>query len=113
MAENKLEKLINEIMAECEADGEPVTREEAEDMAKMELNAKAERHYEQSDKQRKQVAKERKVDTAKKAILDEVEKMVEEIGGEDITTKTETEVGFTLNGAKYTLKLTRHRPPKR
>ena len=35
----KLEKLIEKIMKECEQDGEPVTREEAEEMAKMELKA--------------------------------------------------------------------------
>ena len=34
------EKLINQIMAEAETDGEPVTREEAEEMAEMEIKAK-------------------------------------------------------------------------
>jgi len=37
---DKFEKLVKEIMAEALADGEPVTREEAEEMAKMELGAK-------------------------------------------------------------------------
>ena len=37
-----MEKLIAKIMAECEADGEPVTREEAEEMAKMESLAERE-----------------------------------------------------------------------
>lgn len=35
----KFEKLVEKIMRECEQDGEPVTREEAEEMAKMELKA--------------------------------------------------------------------------
>lgn len=112
MAEAKLEKLINEIMAECEADGEPVTREEAEEMARMEINSKSERHYEQSDKKRKQAKKERKVDETKKSMLAEFKKTVEEIGGESIRTKTETEIAFVYGGDDYTLKLTRHRKPK-
>ena len=34
------EKLILQIMKECEADGEPITREEAEEMVEMEIKAK-------------------------------------------------------------------------
>ena len=34
------EKLILEIMKEAEADGEPLTREEAEEVAEMEIKAK-------------------------------------------------------------------------
>jgi len=37
---DKLEKLARQIMKECEQDGEPVTLEEAMEMAKMELGAK-------------------------------------------------------------------------
>ena len=49
MDDQKLEKLILEIMKEAEADGEPVTREEAKEMAEMELKAKKDcRRYEQS-----------------------------------------------------------------
>lgn len=52
-----LEKLTAKIMKECEADGEPVTKEEAEEMAKMELKASGNRHYEQSEKPRRQPRK--------------------------------------------------------
>jgi hypothetical protein len=38
--DNKFEKLVLEIMKEAEKDGEPVTREEAEEMAKMEIGSK-------------------------------------------------------------------------
>jgi len=37
---DRFEKLVLKIMKECEADGEPVTREEAEEMARMEIGAK-------------------------------------------------------------------------
>lgn len=37
---DKLEKLAKQIMKECEQDGEPVTLEEAMEMARMEIGAK-------------------------------------------------------------------------
>ena len=37
---DKKEKLILQLMEEAEKDGEPITREEAEEMARMELSAK-------------------------------------------------------------------------
>ena len=40
MSTKSMEKLIKQIMAEAEADGEPVTKEEAQEMAEMELKAK-------------------------------------------------------------------------
>lgn len=40
------EKLIARIMRECEKDGEPVTKEEAEQIAEMEIRAFQNRHYE-------------------------------------------------------------------
>ena len=57
-----LEKLTAKIMKECEADGEPVTREEAEEMAEMEIKTGNIKRYEKSDAPRKKVTKERKVD---------------------------------------------------
>lgn len=47
------DKLIEKIMKECEQDGESVTREEAEEMAEMEIKANGIKHYEKSDKPRK------------------------------------------------------------
>ena len=43
------EKLIEQIMKECEADGEPITREEAEEMAEMEIKAKGIKNYTQAE----------------------------------------------------------------
>ena len=62
---DKFEKLVNQIMAETEADGEPVTREEAEEMAKMELGAKEIKNNKQRDKpkqERKQKEKKKEED---------------------------------------------------
>ena len=40
------EKMILQIMEECEKEGEPVTREEAEEMAEMEIKANGIKRYE-------------------------------------------------------------------
>jgi len=107
------EKLIAEIMRECEKDGEPVTEEEAAAMADMEIKAKGISHYEKSDKPRKQSTRERKVDDVKRRILDECAGLLETLGAIGIETKTETEIMFHFDGAEYSLKLIRHRPPKK
>lgn len=102
------EKLIAEIMAECEKDGEPITRAEAEEMADMEIKAKGIKNYVQAEPEKKvRKPKERKVDTDKKAILEIVAKALAENG---LTAEMENEVA--LHFGEYTLKLTRHRPKK-
>jgi len=65
------EKLVTSIMKECENNGEPVTREEAEEMAKMELGAKEISHYAQSTEPRKKSEKPKtvKVSDNKKSIF--------------------------------------------
>ena len=102
------EKLILQIMKECEADGEPIPREEAEEMAEMEIKAKGLKHYEQSEKPRKKPTRERKVDTDKLEILKRVKCLLEDYGYE-----VELEKEVALHFGEYTLKLTRHRPQKK
>ena len=107
-----LEKLTEKIMKECEADGEPVTKEEAREMAEMELKASGNRHYEQSEKPRKVVKKERKVDETKKRLLTDCRVLLEGLGAQTLSVKTETEIVFLFNGDEYSLKLVKHRPKK-
>lgn len=108
----EMEKLIEKIMKEFEADGEPVTREEAEEIAKLELKAKAngERRYEQSEKKAK-AEKVRKVDETKKALFEIIIGSLEEVV-ENGTLKNEVEYSFDHEGERYTLKLTKHRKAK-
>lgn len=105
---NDFEKLVKSIMAECEKDGEPVTREEAEEMAKMELGAKDIKNYTQATNEKKKGTRERKIDESKKALLEILRKALEKCG---ITATAENEVKlhFTFDNAKYTVTLTKHR----
>ena len=107
------EQLVERIMRECEQDGEPVTREEAEEMAEMEIKANGLKRYEKSDKPRKQTKKERKVDETKGHLLACCKTLLEGLGASILSVKTETEISFTFGENQYTLKLIKHRPKKR
>ena len=94
-----------------EDDNNDFIGDEGEEMQK---KAKEIRRYEKKEvaptKEKK--VKERKVDNDKLFLLSAVKDL---FGGLEInsTMKTETELSFSYNGAEYTLKLTKHRPPKK
>ena len=106
------EKLIEEIMKECEKEGEPITRAEAEEMAEMELKAQGIPHYEKSDKPRKVSQKERKVNTVKKRILTDCRVLIEGLGAKITETINERELVFFFEGKSYSLKLIEHNRKK-
>ena len=106
------EQLTDVILKQCEKDGEPVTREEAEEMAEMEIKSGAAKHYEKSDKPRTVSTKPRKVDATKKRLLADCRVLLEGLGAKVLSVKTETEVVFTFDGDEYSLKLVKHRPKK-
>lgn len=88
--------------------------EETEETKKAikEAEKNAPRRYEKTG-ERKKAVKVRKVDETKGMLLDEVSALVEDLGAVVINRKTETETTFTYEGATYTFKLTKHRPPKK
>lgn len=106
------EKMVLQIMEECEKEGEPVTREEAEEMAEMEIKASGNRRYEKSDKPRKKTTRERKVDPTKKHILDCCRILLEGMNADILNIKTETEITFLFDNEEYSLKLIKHRKKK-
>lgn len=103
------EKLVERIMAECAKDGEPVTKEEAEQMAEMEIKASNLSSYVKSNKPRKPSTRKRKVDETKKRILTYCRIPLEGAGAVVTSTKTETEISFTFEEEEYSLKLVKHR----
>lgn len=108
----RLEKLAFSIFKEMEKDGEPVTMEEAREMAKMEINSKELcRRYEKSDKPRTTI-RERKVDANKKAILDKIYICLEEAGIAIDNVQNETTISFHYKKDSYSLKLVKHRKKK-
>ena len=103
------EKLIESIMRECEKEGEPVTKEEAAEMAEMEIKSGSIKRYEKSDKPRKKAEKVRKVDAEKAHILGCIKNLLVGMKADIESIKTETEVAFIYNDNSYTVKLTKHR----
>ena len=110
-----VEKLDISIFEACELILEEEGKiEETEETKKAikEAEKNAPRRYEKTG-ERKKVIKVRKVDETKGMLLDEVSALVEDLGAVVINRKTETETTFTYEGATYTFKLTKHRPPKK
>lgn len=109
------EKLIENIMAECAKDGEPITREEAEEMAEMEIKANGIKNYTQSDVEKKPRKKrEVKKDPTKVNLIEHFFNWLLTTPLEDVTIVNEQrEITFVLNNETYSLVLTKHRAPKK
>ena len=74
--------------------------------------AKSVKRYEQAEKPRKKTVKERKVDEEKKHLINI---LVTSLNSEvsNISVKNEAEISFICNENSYTIKLVKHRPPKK
>lgn len=107
-----LEKLAEKIMIECEKEGEPVTKQEALEMAEMEIKANGIKRYEKSDKPRKKSIRERKIDETKKRILSAIKVLIDGMGADITNVKTETEITFNFNDEEYSIKIIKHRKKK-
>ena len=75
--------------------------------------AKEVKRYEKADKPRKERKVERKVDEEKKHLLNLCRVPIEGAGGIVTNVKNEAEFSFTFGDNCYTVKLVKHRPPKK
>jgi hypothetical protein len=107
---NQLELSTEEAIETWLFDHDYVDDEEVDEMTK---KAKEIRRYEKADKERKKVVRERKVDAEKGGLLTAIKTAVEAFGGVVSSVKNEAEFSFTFNGNSYTVKLVKHRPPKK
>ena len=87
--------------------------EDNEEVDEMTVKAKAVKRYEKRDAPRKAVKKERKVDEEKKELLNLCRIPIEGAGGNVTNIKNEAEFSFTFGNNSYTIKLVKHRPPKK
>ena len=90
-------------------DNDYVVNEEVEELT---AKAKANKTVQASAGKRKKTVKKRKVDAEKGHLLGDIKVLLEGLGADIHGVKTETEVTFAFNGNEYTVKLTKHRPPK-
>jgi hypothetical protein len=101
------EKLIKSIMKDLKC-----TREEAEEVAEMEIKAKDIKRYEKAEEQKPRKPKERKVDEIKKDLMDLFEVTLKLAEIEILSVKNESEISFKYKDQDFSIKLIKHRPPK-
>jgi hypothetical protein len=107
------EKLIKEIMKDLEC-----TREEAEEVAEMEIKAKGIKRYEKAEEQKPRKKREVKLDEEKvsilKLIFDLLSNEIYSLELKDTTiANPQKEITFKVGQNEYSLTLTKHRPPKK
>lgn len=108
------EKLIMSIMKDAEKDGEPLTREEAEEMAEMEIKANGIKNYTQAEIEKKPRKKrEVKKDPTKVTFIHYLAEWLLTTDVEDVTiVNDQKEIAFRIKGEDYSLSLIKHRKKK-
>jgi len=117
------EQLAQKIMIECKKNNEPVSLEEALEMAEMELKSKKNcKHYETDKTQRKSAKREKKIDEEKLRLIQLLNYCLLEPNYIDtelsfqITNvsivNSQKEIVFNVGANDYSLTLTKHRSPK-
>lgn len=108
------ETLIAQIMKEAAADGEPVTREEAEEMAEMEIKAQGVKIYAKSEESSSKPRKKRevKIDQDKLELMGVLNDAIMGFGLDAVTVNPQREISFDWHGMNYSVVLTQHRKKK-
>jgi hypothetical protein len=112
------EKLIQDIMKDLDC-----SREDAEEVAEMEIKAKGIKRYEKAEEQKPRKPRERKIDQEKERLIelfnyclmypdsidDELPFKIENV----YVKNNQKEILFNVGQNEYSLILTKHRPPKK
>ena len=106
------EKLILSIMKSAEADGEPISREEAEEMAEMEIKAKGITEYAQASEKKPRKKREVKKDATKIALIRQLADFMQEVATDVEVTNDQRTIEFVVMGENYSITLTKHRKKK-
>lgn len=112
-----VEELTKQIFAECEKDGEPVTEEEAREMAEMELKAKDTTRRYVTSKPKEKPKRAVKLDEDKVHLINLFKTFAEGLElnntlSEVAVTNPQKEISFIYNGGSYSISLIKHRPPR-
>lgn len=110
---DKREKLILELIKEAEADGEPITREEAEEMADMEIKAKGIKDYAQAEEKKPRKKRVVKKDPTKVEFIKKLETLLLTTDVTNVRIVNEQkEIAFCIADEEYSLSLIKHRKAK-
>ena len=106
-----IDALAKKIFAECEKEGEPVTMDEAREMAEMEMKATGTTIHE-TKAGNKTKNRPRKVDETKKHLLACIKVLLEGLGATETTLNNEVELTFNYETDNYSIRLIKHRKEK-
>ena len=109
---DKKEKLILSIMKSAKADGEPISREEAEEMVEMEIKAKGITEYAQASEKKPRKKREVKKDATKITLIKRLADFMQEIATNVEVTNDQRTIEFVVMGENYSITLTKHRKKK-
>ena len=114
---DKFETLVTKIMKECEQDGEPVTRAEAEEMAKMEIGAKDIKMDARVDAPKAENAEKRKrtvkYSDEKVRLFTEIKEFLTENYENIVVVKENGSFSLELGEKSFNINIVEHRPPKK
>lgn len=122
MNEERIQKMMKSL--ECSREEAIQLLKEDEEVDKMSVKeAQADLTAEQKkavksatitgSKKRTAVKRERKIDFVKKELINCVRVLLEGLGAITEPLKNESDLHFTFKGASYSIKLIKHRPPKK
>ena len=107
------EKLIAEIMRDAEKEGEPLTKEQASEIADMEIKANGIKDYAQAEEKKPRKKREVKLDETKVNFIHYLEEWLLTTNVENVTIVNEQkEISFDIKGENYSLSLIKHRKKK-
>lgn len=105
-----LEQLAEDIIKDFAKDGEVISKEDALEMAKMEMGAKEIKNYTQAVPEKKEhKPREKKIDEDKKKIIEIIAKALTDNGYGAIIVNVDKQIDF----GEFTVNLVKHRPPKK
>ena len=114
--EDAIVKLTAEIMAEYEADGEPIDEESAREVAIMEIKAKGLKNYTATEKNRKSAKKPRTINTSdeKKLLFQTILANLQENFGENVEILNENKaISVQIADKKFKIDIIQNRKPKK
>ena len=108
-----LEKLAKQIFDECSKEGEPVTMEEAQEMAQMEINAKGIKVGARATEPKVEKERVRKENPTKEMVIREIVALLPKFAEDIEILNVGKLISFRIGEEKYEIDLKQKRKPRK
>ena len=108
-----LEKLAKQIFDECAKEGEPITMEEAQEMAQMEINAKGIKVGARATEPKAEKERVRKENPTKEMVIHEIAALLPKFAEDIEILNVGKLISFRIGEEKYEIDLKQKRKPKK